>query len=393
MAPRRLWAGLVLACLCAGARGETVQTLQPALPAECLNGFAAQEPSRPAQAFAEEAPSDRLPPGPQQWLTTQHWQAGYSLWQRCRSGLGSADPAICGEHTTTQALCQGPQDGLAFLAMHRHLLHSVRAAWPSYQELWTSWRRVPERSDYPPDLHSAFTPWPSAVMRAAQAVDNLRSMPRAQLLARWPSEGAFGQWLQCGSGSAGMAVDSLYGALLANSGLHLSPHKLDSRTFWRHHAWIDRAWDAYRKKLGKTPDDPQLQALLLQQCQQHSRWAQRAAQLKLYPPPALTPSKALFVRGELNPDQAGTWLSVVGEVAAVQRDSAGHLWVKLDLRLLAAKPLWFTSDATLVGIQPGDRLRVAGYLQPAARRGPNGPLDLPSPGTLWVLAESMQSLR
>lgn len=377
MRVRRTLAGLLAACLSAGSWGEALPSIPPQLPAECIAGYAPQAPSEAGPT----ADDSRLPPAVAQWLKAQRWQAGYTQWQRCRSGFGPQ--AACGE--ATPRICEGPADGLAFLAMHRHLLQSLRAAWPSYAEDWTSFRRWPERSDYPAELANRFTPWPSALLRAAQAVDTLRSMPRAQVLARWPSEGAFGQWLQCGSATQGKAVDSLYGALLANAGLELSADKFDSRAFWRSHAWIDRAWDTYRQKLGKTPEDPKLQALLLQQCQQHSTWAQRTAKPKSSA--AVPATLPLFEQGALNPQKVGSWLSLVGEVISLHDDPSGRRLVLLDTHLLMTKPLWFSSDAQLVGIQPGDQLRVAGYLQPSRQWAPE------FSSAPWLLAESIQGLR
>lgn len=364
------------------------------LPAECSGGFAPQAPA--AASGASRAAAGDLPAEVSRWLAERHWPAAYALWQRarrCQSGFGALDPDACGQlPAPAEDICQGPQDGLAFLAMHRHLLHSLRAAWPSYLDEWASWRRLPERSDYPADLQNAFTPWPSAVLRAAQLVDSLRSMPRAQMLARWPTEGAFGQWLQCGTTAGGMAADSLYGALLANAGLDLASQRLDSRLLWRHQAWLDRAWDVYRAKLGQTPDDPQLQALLIQQCQLHSAWAQRARPLNLQEPRPHAPVP-LFEQGAPSPKGVGAWLSLSGEVTAVSSGPGGKWLVKLDLHLLAAKPLWFTSYPPLVGIQPGDRLRIAGQLQPANKLDPSGQLAAQIQQTHLVLAEAVQHLR
>jgi hypothetical protein len=357
------------------------------MPQACISGFT-PEPAPAPQALSEV----RLAPSQSHWLTSHHWQAGYSLWQHCRSGFFAGDQSLCKGLPEVAQLCQGPEDGLAFLALHRFLLQSMRAAWPGLADEWASWRRWPEATDYPPDLRTSFTPWPGAVVRAAQAVERLRTMPRAQLLARWPSEGAFGQWLQCGSNGPGMAPNSLYGALLGNAGLELGPHPLESRMIWRNLAWIDQAWDAYRKKLGQTPDEPGLQALLIQQCQKHSAFALRAAELDLFTPSKLAPSAPVFVAGEFSPQRTGSWVSVHGEVVAVVREPAGQVLIQLDLRLRGAQPIWFTAKTSLVGITPGDRLRVAGVLQPVARVIPGSHFATRNAIRLLLQAESIQNL-
>ena len=387
---------LVVACYMAsaGAIGEAPTGADLPLPQACVSGFTSQDTaSSSGQISAEDNTSNQLPPRVSQWLRAQHWQAGYQLWQRCRSGLAGPEAAACAGLPAQERICQGPQDGLAFLAMHRHILQSLRAAWPSYRDELASWRRFPEGSDYPADLQAAFTPWPSATARAAQAVDNLRSLPRAQLLARWPSEGAFGQWLQCGSGAGGLAVDSLYGALLGNSGLELSSHRFHSSVYWRYLAWIDRAWDAYRAKLGKTPDDPQLQALLIQQCQQFTALAQRASQLNPPPQPPAQPLPPLFVAGALNPNRASSWVSVLGEVQRVTSGSAGQVLIQLDMHLRGAQPLWLASTTALAGIQSGQRLRIGGYLQPAASLDSSGQLAARTQAVYLVQVESLQTIQ
>ncbi|HRH78171.1 MAG TPA: hypothetical protein PK129_12530, partial [Cellvibrionaceae bacterium] len=95
----------------------------------------------------------------------------------------------------------------------------------------------------------------------------------------------------------------------------------------------------------------------------------------------------LFEQGALNPQKVGSWLSLVGEVISLHDDPSGRRLVLLDTHLLMTKPLWFSSDAQLVGIQPGDQLRVAGYLQPSRQWAPE------FSSAPWLLAESIQGLR
>lgn len=401
MAPRRLWAGLVLACLCAGARGDSPQASKGLpLPEHCISGYSPQEASSPA-GLEPQALTGPLPTPLQQWLQAQRWQAGYRLWQlarRCQAPWGTAEQAICGQAqlTPSEALCQGPQDGLAFLAMHRYLLTSLRATWPGYREPWLNGRSFPTRADVPAALQDRFTPWPLEVLRAAQAVERMAAMPRAQVLARWPTEGAFGQWLQCGSTAGGIDVNSLYGALLDNPKADSNPFDLANSQFWQRQAWIDRAWDSYRKKIGKTPDDPALQAELIGQCQRHSAWMEQAPQPAPDTPqlPA-QPGLSLFSQGQLSPRLTGRWLSLPGEVSAVINLPSGAALVQLDLHLQAARPIWFASLGAInpANIKPGAYLRVAGFVAPRGNLDPVGQHALAQKADHLIMAESIQTMR
>ncbi len=357
------------------------------MPQACISGFTpagsgTQNPAatnlQTSKAVAEE---EKVPTPVGQWLQHHHWQQGYMLWQRarrCRSLSGAQDRAVCkhAQLLPSEGLCQGPQDGLAFLTMHRHLLHTLRAVWPDYQTPWQNSRALPSRSDFPATQQDRFMPWPTAVLRAAQVVDSLRGMARAQALARWPTEGAFGQWLQCGSTTGGLALDSLYNALLSNPQDGQNPFYLDSDRFWQRLAWIDRAWDAYRKKLGKSPDDPVLQAQLIHQCQVHSAWIEQLPALgsAAVKTPARARVEPQFNHQGPDPSLVGQWLTLVGEVEAVHTDSQGPSLLQIDLRLRATRSVWVISSAGVWGtqIKPGDRLRVAGFLQAASSLDPSG---------------------
>ena len=92
MRARRTLAGLLLACLSAGSWGEALPGIPPQLPAECIAGYAPKPPAKRAlQRMTPAAPAVA------QWLKAQRWQAGYTQWQRCRSGFGPQ--AACGEAT------------------------------------------------------------------------------------------------------------------------------------------------------------------------------------------------------------------------------------------------------------------------------------------------------
>ncbi|MEY4588195.1 MAG: hypothetical protein RL497_271 [Pseudomonadota bacterium] len=387
------------------------------LPAQCLSGFEAHKSDgslpdtfieRPAGGFNDA----EIQPTIKQWMAAQRWQASYHLWQQarlCRSGFSAAKGGLCANPALPlppEDLCQGPQDGFAFLAMHRHLLHSLRALWPSLNDQFAGWRRFPAREDYPVMLQNHFKPWPEAVRRAAEAVDRIPKMSRTQLLARWKTEGEFGQWIQCGGTSGGVMVDSLNAALLTNassgqfndaaaSGLNVADQSpLDLYLFWKAHGWIDKAWDRYRKALGKTPDDPQLQAALINQCQIQTTWAEYAARLSTPAAPPPTVDAPLFANGELNPRYSGQWANVLGEVEAVMVRE-GKPYIKLNLRLVGVKPIWVSSHAPLAveRIKLGERYWVAGSVQRSANLDPSGQLAANLNSAHLLLATSIQTAK
>lgn len=293
-------------------------------------------------------------------MQSQGWPGAYQLWQasrHCETGLDALGVcALRPAWAMPAAACSGPADGLNFLTMHRYLLHSLRSIWPGAYAPLTPWRVLPEVQDYPPSLRSRWVPWPAMVRRAAASIDTLARMEPAQVLARWPSEGAFGQWLQCGSMQGGQEVDALYPALLSNATVaafapllqHSPP--LDEYVFWRTHAWIDKAWDSYRKALGKTPDDPQLQAALLQQCQVQAHWAQYNKNQLAWAEDNISAQPPLFVGGQLNGKYGSRRAWVLGQVVG-QVDWQGRRFYRLDLHLMGVAPIWATSVIALA--QPG----------------------------------------
>lgn len=316
------------------------------LPEHCITGFKALVPSEQATPL-----SAKIPPQLNHWMETQGWHVAYALWQASRYCAAGYDPlGVCTQAPTLPAgACSSAEDGLSFLLMHRYLLQSLRSIWPEPYEALSPWRAFPMALDYPDALRSTWAPWPQAVRRAAASIDALARMDPAAVVARWPSEGAFGQWLQCGSSEGGQAVDALVPAMLSNATqaafAPINPASAqDHYVFWRTHAWIDKAWDNYRKALGKTPDDPQLQAALLQQCQLQANWLSYSnAYANVGKQTHSTQADApLFVAGQLNGGSANRWAKVLGQVVG-QVDYQGRRFYQVDLRLVGVAPIWVTS--------------------------------------------------
>lgn len=358
-----------------------------------------------------------------QWLSAHQWQAGYGLWQdsrRCRSGFGTPDNSVCRLDAFPQPAeeaCGGAQDGYEFLVMHRYLLQSLRALWPQREDPFAGWRRFPVAEDYPPFLQTRFYAWPNGVLRnvpdligggatnghgAAAVPDETAAARRADMLKRWKSEGELGQWLQCGSYQNGLALDSLYGALITNTmpigDQQRELYAMDFYVFWKTHGWIDQVWEDYRRALGKTPEDPALQAALIQQCRVHQFWVEKSRSIST-PTQAQNPQQQapLYRNGELNLERTGALVRLLGEVVDIQRGPQDKTFFKVDVRLLGVKPIWVSSFAPVVEteniVKMGATYEFIGTLEAADHLDKSGQLRqfLKSPSLLLV--RSLQSVK
>lgn len=300
------------------------------LQEKCITGFAPHATDgRLADQYAQYTENGQtdalLRPEIIQWMEDHAWQEGHFLWheaRRCRSGFGSGGGSSIDVCSFTQMLpeqdeCQGPQDGYEFLVMHRHMISVLSQLWPSMHDQFNGWDQFPERDDYPPFLQTYFRQWNDQVLRAAEVADGIDQMSRDEVLQRWPDEGVFGQWIQCGTTTGGISLNGLHGALHFNAfppsnqshGVSNPRRNLDAYTFWKLHGWIDKAWEKYRVATGLSPDEPKLQAELLAQCQEHHFWSEQVD-------PSLT---------ELEPETGGNQGSVFEELVLQAFSDGGCL--------------------------------------------------------------------
>ncbi len=224
------------------------------------------------------------------WMEKNIWQEAHFIWHQVRrcGGFGgpggnSLDPCTFTEMLPEENECEGPQDGYEFLVMHRHMMQSLKQLWPEHTEQFAGWSEFPTREQYPAILRPYFRDWSDAVRREAALADGIDQMTREQVLAQWPTEGHFGQWIQCGSIRGGIAANSLHGALHFNGfppnnqahSVANQRRNLDSYIFWKLHGWIDTVWEKYRTATGLTPSDPQLKSELVAQCKEMHFWAEK----------------------------------------------------------------------------------------------------------------------
>lgn len=223
------------------------------------------------------------------WMEDNAWQEAHFVWhvvRRCGAGFGGGaviNPCNFPEMKPEQNECAGPQDGYEFLVMHRHMIQALKELWPNHTEQFTGWTMFPGRSNYPDILQQYFSEWPQQVRTDAALADSINTMSRDEILRRWPTEGHFGQWLQCGSLSGSIGAASLHGALHFNGyprnnqahSVANQRRNLDAYLFWKLHGWIDNVWEKYRVAVNSDPGNTKLNAEMLAQCKEMEFWAQK----------------------------------------------------------------------------------------------------------------------
>jgi hypothetical protein len=216
-----------------------------------------------------------------QWMEDHQWEAAHFAWHRVRRCPG-AGGTICNDGPSkgvtipTNQECKSDGDGLEFLAMHRHMIQSLKQLWPNHTEMFEGFDKFPQAAtDLPEAWRGAWTSFGAADLANAKIADEI---DKPENYSRFSSEGQFGRWIQCGMPSTQFVV--------SGSGLHGSlhfkwtpngnpPHSLgnqesniDNYMFWKMHGWIDKVWEKYRRATGKPVDDPELDKVVEDQCRE-----------------------------------------------------------------------------------------------------------------------------
>ncbi len=214
-----------------------------------------------------------------EWMEERYWQESHYQWhqvRRCVDSPFELEPGvveICNypELRPEANECENGQDGYEFLAMHRHMLESLRQLWPSRAADFEGWESFPSREDYPDIVQEYYRDWGDDVVEAAAIADDIENH-----LDMFPDEGAFAMWIQCGTLGGGFSPSSLHGALHFNGApfqnqshnVSNGRRNLDSYVFWKLHGWIDNIWERYRVATGKAPNESALQQEMLAQCRE-----------------------------------------------------------------------------------------------------------------------------
>jgi hypothetical protein len=252
----------------------------------CVEGF---EPD-PADASMADGPAEYLEngqidltvqPAVLDWLTAHEWQPAHFEWhsiRRCNGGGSQSRVNICShtEMIPADQECKTDGDGLQFLAMHRHMIQSLKQLFPSHTEQFEGFDRFPQSADEVPEQWRAdWKAFSASELANAKIADEI---DKPENLSRFPTEGAFGRWLQCLAPS----YSGLHGALhfkwvrTMNSthGLGNQFTNIDNYMFWKLHGWIDKVWEKYRVAKGLAPDDPALKDAIVSQCREMDALAQ-----------------------------------------------------------------------------------------------------------------------
>jgi len=222
-----------------------------------------------------------LQPEVLQWMTDNKWTGAHVIWHAvrgCKDGtaggllgpLGLSN-SLCTQHpelVPTDQNCKTAGDGYQFLLFHRHMLQSLKALWPKHAADFAGFPSFPKTKADVPDAYSAPN-WNATVLAAADIGDNI---DKPENLAKFPSEGALGHWLQCNVGAAKLAgvPDEPYIGLHFNlhdqwarqgsaHGLNDGQVNVTNYMFWKLHGWIDSVWEKYRIAKGITADATAMQ--------------------------------------------------------------------------------------------------------------------------------------
>jgi len=223
-------------------------------------------------------------PGVLSWMQAHVWEEAHFQWhniRRCSGGaMGATDDPQggginpCLTHKELIPMNQegkGAGDGLEFLAMHRHMIQSLKQLWPKHTEQFEGWDHFPTKaSDVPKQWQADWSAWAANIATAGAKADDPASHMSE---AGFESEGAFGQWIQSTSGLHGALHFKWVRTNNSDHGLGNQFKNIDNYMFWKMHGWIDKVWDRYRAAKNKTPNDQDIKDAVLAQCRQMDQLA------------------------------------------------------------------------------------------------------------------------
>jgi len=227
-----------------------------------------------------------LQPEVLQWMTDNKWTGAHVIWHAvrgCKDGTAGGllgplglSTSLCKDHpelVPADQNCKTAGDGYQFLLFHRHMLQSLKALWPKHAADFNGFAKFPTTKADLPDVWNTSDPnWGANKTQILAAADIADNIDKPENLAKFPTEGALGHWLQCNVGAAKLSgvPDEPY------IGLHFNLHDQWARTggahglndgqknvtnymFWKLHGWIDNVWEKYRVAKGITKDTTAMQ--------------------------------------------------------------------------------------------------------------------------------------
>ncbi len=277
------------------ATGGTAGAGQAHTRDHCVYGF---DPD-PSDDTMVDGPYDYYPPGNMSasivdttvqpgvitWMQNHAWEAAHVEWHAIRTcglpGGGTTSKVnICSftNLVPQDQNCQDEGDGYQFLLFHRHMIQALKQLFPKHTEQFTGFDHFPQSAaDVPPEWRSAWTDWDANVLAAGKIGDAIDS---PENLAKFPSEGVLGFWLQCNVGQKltmpanSMPFVGLHFLLHAKwvrsgntaHGVNNTSANIDNYMFWKLHGWIDNVWEKYRVAKGLKQTDQKYKDDLAAQC-------------------------------------------------------------------------------------------------------------------------------
>ena len=262
-----------------GGQGGTAQGRD-----HCIDGFA-PDPSDATLtmdgpvSYTKSGQTDSTVQAPVlAWMQAHVWEEAHFQWhniRRCNSAMldttrdGGLNPCTHTDIVPANQEGKGAGDGLEFLAMHRHMIQSLKQLWPKHTEQFEGWDHFPTmQSQMPPQWSADWSPF-----TGANATNGALADDPAKNINMWATEGDFGQWIQTTSGLHGALHFKWVRTNNQDHGLGNQFVNIDNYMFWKMHGWIDKMWDKYRAAKGKTPNDQDIKDAVLKQCRQMDQLA------------------------------------------------------------------------------------------------------------------------
>jgi hypothetical protein len=224
------------------------------------------------------------------WMAENEFESAHDGWhlvrkwdQSCLQSNASATSCRAAQRLQMQGLERapiqqgGPGDGLAFMAMHRHMIHMLKETFPKHTKLFDGFNKVPRTME---DKEN-----PSPGHRISWTADNIKGFDILENIEKnlemFPTEDDLGNYIentyrwtaQTPMEPTNQPGSGLHGALHSQWAVSGSPGNLieqavDVRnySFWKLHGWIDNVWERYRVAKSLKADDPAYQKVMHEQC-------------------------------------------------------------------------------------------------------------------------------
>lgn len=264
----------------------------------------------PVLVFAVNDPDDPnddgrdliLPQAVIAWIEAQGWVQQHDDWhnvrrwdQGCRTSNatiagpdgveGTADDCASAKRLRDRGLARAaaqegaPGDGVAFLAMHRHMIEGIRASFPEHADLFAGFEHVPRDQADPENP----MPWRAVHWSAGQlaAIDKLEHIEDhldefasedelglyIEVPFRWTAESP-SKFVSDGSSGIHFMLHAQWSVAGSPINLGIGAPLIKNRVFWQLHGWIDRVWERYRVARGLADDELGYLESIVGQCEE-----------------------------------------------------------------------------------------------------------------------------